>query len=138
MSLTPTDDPDSRGEPQRPVVADETDRSQPSLRRRLSGVRARLSSALRRTLTRTAAWFAGGKSAETPALADGDVEAPTCPPVDGLPARKYPLTYPTRASTRVDNDTDLVGTCDGETMRLEHPDAPETAIESDTWVPIER
>lgn len=144
MSLTPTDDTDSRSVPQ---SVPESEEGSSSVRSRVALTCYRVQRAgqravagCRRLLGAVAGAVTGRRDRETEgtALADSAVPPPDCPEVDGFPSRAFPLSYPTRSYRVIDNDADLIAEGDGETIRLEHPDAPEAHIESDTWTEIER
>lgn len=138
MSFTPTGDSGSRGRSSRPSDDEErVDRKSlwsrlPSptapFRAAAAGIRT-ITSGLRRWVRRTD---------QQPAEQEEVADLPACAPVETLPARSLPLTYPTRSTATVDNDSDLVADCDGETLRLTHPEDPNAHIESDHWVEVER
>jgi hypothetical protein len=146
MSLTPTDGPevrDSDGRVERSV------RSKPQLTGRARirawavgvqrdvaqgkrSIRATVRSGLDRLLS------PGLAAADQESLADDTVIPSRCPSISSLPARAFPLTYPTRAYRLVENDADLVADVGDGTFRLYHPDGSETWLRSDTWTQLEQ
>jgi len=145
MSLTPTDGPAVRDSDGQTNSARE--QSPPlSGRARVDAVTVSLqrSTAHRwrsiRTTVRTAVDYLlspGLASADHVPLSDDVVEPPRCPSIESLPARAFPLTYPTRAYRLVDNDADLVAELDAETLRMFHPEGSDAWIRADTWVDVE-
>lgn len=72
----------------------------------------------------------------TDGFADNVVPPPECPPVDGLPRRSRPFTYPTRNHAE-SNPVDLVSVEAGNRLTVTHPDNPDAKISSDVWESVE-
>lgn len=141
VSHTPTDEPDSKPDPRyTPDMTRQVEPSPTSSQSRASSPRG-IVDRVRTLVDRARRWLGGERSSATddaPTFADSSMPPPDCPTVGKLPPREFPLSYPTRSYQSIDNDVDLLVHCDEETLTLVHPEDPQTRIESDTWVPIER
>jgi hypothetical protein len=145
MSLTPTDGPavqDSDGQFEQSV------RPKPQLtgraRIRSLAVAAQRDAAQRKRSFRTAVRSGldrllspGLAAADQESLADDTVTPPRCPSISSLPARTFPLTYPTRAYWIVENDADLVADVNDGTLCLYFPDGSDAWLRSDIWTQLE-
>lgn len=146
MSLTPTDESevqDSDG------LFGQADHSEYSLtgrarlrsivaavQRDVAGRQRSLRRAVRTGLDRLLS--PGLAATEQHSLADDAVQPPRCPPIESLPARAFPLTYPTRAYRLVENDPDLTTEKHADTVTISHPESSEAWVESDTWTDLQR
>ena len=104
------------------------------LQRTATRYRRAVTTAVRRGLNRL---LSPDLASSDDTLADGTVDPPHCPEIDDLPARAFPVVYPTRSFYGVDNGVDLETTRASETLRIAHPAGAETYIESDTWTRVE-
>lgn len=142
MSFTPTDEPEVQDSDERLAQPDRSEYSlsgRVRLRSLVVGLQrdvAHHQRALRTGLDRLLS--PGLVTTERQSFADDIVQPPRCPPVESLPPRAFPLTYPTRAYRIVENDSDLVAEVDERTLRMYHPDGSDAWLRSDTWTQLER
>lgn len=145
MSLTPTDDPETRRStgrnraPEDPATLSSRERVRfglVDLQRRLQAGKRSVVDSVRAGLNRL--FSPGLVQPETEPLDDRAPDPPSCPSIDRLPPRAFPSSYPTRAYHFVENDVDLVAEAREDALTISHPDVDESWLQSDTWTRVRR